>query len=228
MAKSSKSSPGRRLEILLLEEPSEGLRDDLFALVIKLKEEDGMTQREVADVLSLAKAVWSAKALGNQMARLEPLEDVIAVVQGFEDSPSPLFGETLKEPAQTPGKADPEFLAASSRAAECVARSHGSSLAHLEAQRAAAMQELEALLKEEQADNDRSKVSKKKIGGTVVVYETEDESARIARRQAQQLEDLKEEAEKLQRQKQLREDVEKEWAAFAAEEALLAEEARVS
>mmetsp|Transcript_135912 Transcript_135912/g.378779 ORF Transcript_135912/g.378779 Transcript_135912/m.378779 type:complete len:227 (+) Transcript_135912:38-718(+) len=220
MAESSRSRQSRRLEALLLQEPSDELRDSLFLLVIEMKGEAAMTQREVAGMLSMVHAVWSMEVLGDQAARLKPLEDVIDVVCGLAGMPSPLYGETLEEADKPPPKVDGEFLAASKRAAESVAQSCGNTLAKLEAQEASIRQELEVLLSEARATNCEFNDLKHKIGATVVVYEDP------ARRKMEQLQELREESGKLRRWRQVREEAEQEFAAFAAEEALIAEELR--
>mmetsp|Transcript_35811 Transcript_35811/g.85595 ORF Transcript_35811/g.85595 Transcript_35811/m.85595 type:complete len:211 (+) Transcript_35811:3-635(+) len=202
--------------------------------------EAGVPQHELAGMLSRARAVWSSEELlGDQSARVGPLADVITIVRGLEDAPSPLYGETLSE-VEEPVPVDDEFLAASARAADAVAQGCDKALARLEHQHAAVQRELEALLSEVDSESgsggeeeSRKATATKKIAGgtgkTVVVYEAKDPDLaekRAARRKLEELEQLRENGEKLLRKKQLREEVEMEFAAFAAEEALLAEEER--
>merc|ERR1719491_2296159 len=119
-SKGSETSLIKRLDMLLLETPNETLREDLFAIAIEMHG-SGMTQRETAVAFARARSLWSAeKQLGDQALRLEPLDDVVNVVCGFDDAPSPLFGTTLEDKLEV--LQDGALIAGQCRAASTIAQ----------------------------------------------------------------------------------------------------------
>merc|ERR1712232_1348436 len=139
------------------------------------------------------------RALGEQADRLQALEDVIAVITGFEDAPSPLFGTTLA------GKPvvvrDSAFLAASRRAAASVANDHDASIRSWEGQYAAVERELQQLLREEGLDLTDATADARNVGGIGSAGDDEESDREL-------------------REQRLREETEREFEAFKAEEAL--------
>lgn len=191
----------QKLLELLLQPPSEELRNELFALVVEMKDL-GVTQSQAAQMLKFASAVWSQKKLGEQSARLEPLRDAIQIVSGFDGAPSPLYDTILDEAIPNVPAPDPIFVAACKQAANAVAQYHGNKIVSLEAQQAAMQRELDLLLAE--ASDDEGDID----DGVAADNEDDDENVQLKKSRHEHF---------------LREEAEKEFAALQAEEALLKE-----
>eukprot|EP00746_Dinoflagellata_sp_MGD_P010793 gnl/MRDRNA2_/MRDRNA2_122426_c0_seq1.p1 gnl/MRDRNA2_/MRDRNA2_122426_c0~~gnl/MRDRNA2_/MRDRNA2_122426_c0_seq1.p1 ORF type:complete len:200 (-),score=72.69 gnl/MRDRNA2_/MRDRNA2_122426_c0_seq1:44-643(-) len=197
------SPVAKKLLDLLLQPPSEGLRNEIFALVVEMSDA-GLTQTEAAKVLAFAQAVWSQKKLGNQSARLEPLGEAAQIVSGFEDAPSPVYGTILGEAIKiTP---DPSFVAASKKAVNAVAQYHDTRILSLEEKQAAMQRELDLLLAEDSGEDEED------IDDGVAADDEDDEE--------------KEKQKKARHEQRLREEAEKEFAALEAEEKLFNETKR--
>eukprot|EP00929_Paragymnodinium_shiwhaense_P079249 TRINITY_DN41243_c0_g1_i1.p1 TRINITY_DN41243_c0_g1~~TRINITY_DN41243_c0_g1_i1.p1 ORF type:complete len:193 (-),score=73.73 TRINITY_DN41243_c0_g1_i1:222-800(-) len=144
----------RQLEkMLLIDPPSESLREELFKFAIELKEE-GVGQEAAAVLLARAHTAWKGpqKMMGDQSQRLSALEDALKIVTGFEDAPSPLYGATLV--GKPTVVRDSAFLDMQGRAAGAVGRTADSKIMKLMERQAAIQQQLEQLQREVDEDDD--------------------------------------------------------------------------
>lgn len=200
-------SLSQRLEERLLCRPDEALREDLFALAIDCHAA-GMTQSDTATMFARAHTTWKTlEQLGEKDVRLLPLEDVLAVICGFEDSPSPLFGQTLQERPVV--VRDRDFLTVSRRAATSAVREYDRNIFDLTERQALLQRELSRLEREEQEETE-------KLSGD------DGDNCQHLQRDIQQ-------AEERNRclRRQLVEATEEEFEEFEAAEALICEEERV-